>query len=72
MLMVAAQACVEQPALVHQLSSGDLNPLHIDRVVTLTGLYKRKRFQDKETGNKFLNELAARMEFRPVTEEEYD
>ena len=25
--------------------SGDLNPLHMDRVVTLTGLYKRKRFQ---------------------------
>jgi long-chain acyl-CoA synthetase len=71
MLMAAAQACVEQPALVFQLSSGDLNPLHMDRVVTLTGLYKRKRFQDKETGNKFLNELVARMEFRPVSEETY-
>ena len=66
MLMVAAQAIVEQPKLVFQLSSGDLNPLHMDRVVTLTGLYKRKRFRDKETGNRFLNELAARMEFRPV------
>ncbi len=72
MLMVAAQACVEQPELVHQLSSGDLNPLRINRVVTLTGLYKRKRFQDKETGNRFVNELAARMEFRPVSQEEYD
>ena len=47
--MVAAQAIVEQPKLVFQLSSGDLNPLHMDRVVTLTGLYKRKRFRDKET-----------------------
>jgi long-chain acyl-CoA synthetase len=72
MLMAAAQACVEQPALVFQLSSGDLNPLHMDRVTTLTGLYKRKRFQDKETGNKFLNELVARMEFRPVTQEDYE
>jgi long-chain acyl-CoA synthetase len=72
MLMVAAQACVEQPQLVHQLSSGDLNPLYIDRVVTLTGLYKRRRFQDKETGNRFLNQLAARMEFRPVSQEEYE
>ena len=70
--MVAAQAIVEQPKLVFQLSSGDLNPLHMDRVVTLTGLYKRKRFRDKETGNRFLNELAARMEFRPVTQDEYD
>jgi long-chain acyl-CoA synthetase len=72
MLMVAAQACVEQPALVHQLASGDLNPSRIGRVTTLTGIYKRKRFQDKEVGNKFLNELAARMEFRPVSYDEYD
>jgi long-chain acyl-CoA synthetase len=72
MLMVAAQACVEEPALVHQLASGDLNPSRIGRVTTLTGLYKRQRFQDKETGNRLLNELAARMEFRPVSYEEYD
>ena len=72
MLMVAAQACVEEPALVHQLASGELNPSRIGRVTTLTGLYKRQRFQNKETGNKFLNELAARMEFRPVSYEEYD
>jgi len=71
MLMVAAQACVEEPALVHQLASGDLNPSRIGRVTTLTGLYKRQRFQSKETGNKFLNELAARMEFRPVSYDEY-
>lgn len=71
MLMVAAQACVESPKLVHQLSSGDLNPSRIGRVTTLTGLYKRKRFQSKEIGNKFINELAARMEFRPVSYDEY-
>ena len=47
-------------------------PASHGRVTTLTGLYKRQRFQDKETGNKFLNELAARMEFRPVTFDEYD
>jgi long-chain acyl-CoA synthetase len=72
MLMVAAQAIVEQPKLVFQLSSGDLNPMRMDRVTTLTGLYKRQRFRDKETGNRFVNELAARMEFRPVTEEHFD
>jgi long-chain acyl-CoA synthetase len=72
MIMAAAQACVEQPPLVFQLSSGDLNPLYMNRVTTLTGLYKRKRFQDKESGNKFLNDLIARMEFRPVSQEHYD
>jgi long-chain acyl-CoA synthetase len=72
MLMVAAQAIIEQPKLVHQLASGDLNPGRIARIVTLTGLYKRKRFQSKETGNRFVNALAARMEFRPVTPDEYE
>ena len=72
MLMVAADLLVEQPPLVHQLSSGDLNPGRIARIVTLTGLYKRKRFQSKETGNRFVNALAARMEFRPVTPEAYE
>jgi long-chain acyl-CoA synthetase len=71
MIQVAAQACVEQPKLVHQLCSGDLNPARVGRVVTLTGLYKRQRFQSKEVGNRFLNALAARMEFRPVTYEQY-
>lgn len=72
MLMAAAQVCVEQGPMVFQLSSGDLNPLYMDRVTTLTGLYKRQRFQDKETGNKFINDLVARMEFRPVTQEKYE
>src|SRR4029453_16513354 len=72
MNVVAAQACVEPPELVHQLCSGDLNPSRIGRVTTLTGLYKRRRFQDKESGNRFINALAARMEFRPVPYEEYD
>ncbi len=71
MIQVAAQACVEQPELVHQLSSGDLNPSRVGRVVTLTGLYKRKRFQSKEAGNRFINALAARMEFRPVSYQQY-
>jgi long-chain acyl-CoA synthetase len=72
MLMVAAQAIIEQPKLVHQLASGDLNPGRIARIVTLTGLYKRKRFQTKETGNRFINALAARMEFRPVSPDDYE
>src|SRR4029078_13649608 len=40
MLMVSAQPCVEQPKMVHQLASGDLNGARIGRVTTLTGLYK--------------------------------
>src|ERR1700741_4075457 len=67
MLAVTAQACVEQPALVHQTATGDSNPNNMDRIIGLVGLYKRKHFQEKESGFKFANQLAARMEPRPVS-----
>lgn len=65
-LSVAAQTIAEQPRLVYQLCSGDSNPIKLKRIVTLLGLYKRSYFQDKKTGNRFLNAIAARMEARAV------
>ncbi len=68
MLAVTAQTMVEEPKLVYQLCSGDSNPAKMRRIVTLLGLYKRRHFKDKESGNKFLNAIAARMEARPVSD----
>src|SRR5918999_376043 len=42
MLAVSAQACVEEPRLVHQAATGDSNPNDLRRIVGLLGLYKRK------------------------------
>jgi long-chain acyl-CoA synthetase len=67
MLAVAAEACVEEPKLVYQAATGDSNPNNMERIIGLVGLYKRKHFQEKESGVKLLNELAARMEPRPVS-----
>jgi long-chain acyl-CoA synthetase len=72
MLAVAAQACVEEPRLVHQAATGDTRPNDMRRIVGLLGLYKRKHFQEKETGFKLVNEIAARMEARPVTPARFD
>src|SRR5947199_585065 len=72
MLAVTAQACVEEPRLVHQAATGDSNPNDMRRIVGLLGLYKRKYFQEKETGFKFINEIAARMETKPVTPAHFD
>src|SRR5687768_11182551 len=66
MLAVAAEACVSEPKLVYQAATGDSNPNNMDRIVGLVGLYKRKHFQEKETGNKTINKIAARMEPRTV------
>ena len=67
MLAVAAQACVEEPKLVHQAATGDSNPNNMDRIIGLVGLYKRRHFKEKDSGFKLLNEIVARMEPRPVS-----
>lgn len=72
MLAVAAQACAEQPKLVHQAATGDSNPNNMDRIIGLVGLYKRKHFQEKDSGFRLLNEIVARMEPRPVSTSSFE
>src|SRR2546426_4516851 len=72
MLAVAAQACVEEPQLVHQAATGDSNPNNMDRIIGLVGLYKRKHFQEKDSGFKLINQIAARMEPRPVSTSSFE
>ncbi|MCA1618310.1 MAG: AMP-binding protein [Acidobacteria bacterium] len=72
MLGVAAEAIAGEPRLVYQAATGDTNPNTMERIVSLVGLYKRKQFQEKETGFKLINEIAARMETKPVTPARFD
>jgi long-chain acyl-CoA synthetase len=72
MLAVAAQSCVEQPQLVFQASTGDSNPNNMERIIGLVGLDKRKHFEEKDTGVKILNKIAARMEPKPVTTSHFE
>ncbi len=67
MLGAAAEAIAGEPRLVYQAATGDTNPNTMERIVSLVGLYKRKHYQEKETGFKLLNEFVARMENKPVT-----
>ena len=39
----------------------------MERIIGLCGLDKRRHFEEKESGVKILNRIAARMEPRPVT-----
>lgn len=66
MLAVAAQSCIGEPELVYQAATGDSNPNNMQRIIGLVGLFKRQYFQEKETGFKLINQIAARMEPRPV------
>ncbi|MFL6256086.1 MAG: AMP-binding protein [Pyrinomonadaceae bacterium] len=67
MLGVAAETIAGEPRLVYQAATGDTNPNTMERIVSLVGLYKRKHYQEKETGFRLLNEVVARMENKPVT-----
>ena len=59
------------PPLVFQASSGDSNPNDMKRIVELVGLYKRRHFEEKETGNKLANKLAGMVETQTVTNRTY-
>ncbi len=61
-----------KPPLVFQASSGDSNPNDMKRIVGLVGLYKRRHFEEKETGNKIANKLAGMVEAVPVRQRAYE
>jgi long-chain acyl-CoA synthetase len=72
MLAVAAEACVRDPRLVYQAATGDSNPNNMARIVGLVGLYKRKHFYEKESGIRFVNKLAGRMEAKTITTSRFE
>ncbi|MEP6708115.1 MAG: SDR family oxidoreductase, partial [Pyrinomonadaceae bacterium] len=72
MLAVTAQACVEEPQLVHQAATGDSNPNDLKRIIGLLGLYRRKDIQGKDGGFRFFKEISARLEPRGVSPERFE
>src|SRR5882672_9555351 len=58
MLAVAAQACVEEPKLVHQAATGDSNPNDMERIVGLVGLFRRHEEMKKEDGLRLFHEIS--------------
>jgi len=61
-----------KPPLVFQASSGDSNPNDMKRIVGLVGLYKRRHFEEKETGSKIANKLAGMIETQTVKQRTYE
>src|SRR4030095_4351608 len=72
MLAVAAQACVEEPKLVHQAATGDTNPNNMERIIGLVGLFRREEELKKETGLRLWREISARFEPFPVSPERFE
>src|SRR5882724_3265028 len=72
MLGVAAQACVEEPKLVHQAATGDSNPNNMQRIVSMVGLFRRQQELEKKDGLRIFREISARMEPVRVSPERFE
>src|SRR6266478_1143795 len=72
MLAVAAQACIEEPRLVHQAATGDISPNNMGRIIGLVGMYRRQQERQKENGLKLFHEISARIEPWPVSPERFE
>lgn len=72
MLAVAAQACVEEPKLVHQAATGEVNPNNMERIISLVGLFRRQQELAKTDGVRLFHEISARFEPFRVTPERFE
>jgi long-chain acyl-CoA synthetase len=72
MLAVAAQACIEQPRLVHQVATSDSNPNNMERIISLVGLFRREQELEKTDGFRLFHEISARTEPFRVSPERFD
>jgi long-chain acyl-CoA synthetase len=71
MILVLAELLAEEHRPVYHLGTSDSNPLGIDRLIELVGLFKRKHHLQHASGNPLLNWMQARMEPVGATAEQY-
>jgi long-chain acyl-CoA synthetase len=72
MLAVAAQACVEEPKLIYQASTGDSNANDMERIIGLVGLFRRQQELEKSDKPRLFHEISARFEPFLVSPERFD
>jgi long-chain acyl-CoA synthetase len=72
LIAVIAQQLRTSERRVYQQASGDSHPFAADRAVELVGLYKRRRYRNKETGNALVNDVRARLEPQSVSKAAFD
>jgi long-chain acyl-CoA synthetase len=69
---ITAHVLTTNERRVYQLASGDVNPFLASRSVELVGLYRRRHYRNKTTGNKLWNELLSRVEPQAVSRKAFE
>jgi|APLak6261679142_1056127.scaffolds.fasta_scaffold00256_5 long-chain acyl-CoA synthetase len=72
LIAITAQQLRTSERRVYQQATGDSSPFVASRSVELVGLYKRRRWRRKETGNELMNELKSRVEPKAVGKTLFD
>ena len=62
LIAVTAQLLTTRERRVYQQASGDVNPFFASRSLELTGLYRRRHYRHKQSGNGVWNEVMSRIE----------
>ncbi|MCL2011882.1 MAG: AMP-binding protein [Cystobacterineae bacterium] len=65
-IAATAQVMATPGQRIFHLASGDSNPCFASRTVELVGLYRRKYFRERKSGNAFVNRIKARLEPKTV------
>ncbi|MFT3841604.1 MAG: AMP-binding protein [Myxococcaceae bacterium] len=72
LIAVIARQLVVSERRVYQQASGDENPFQASRSVELAGLYRRRYFREKKTGNAVMNEFLSKIEPAAVTKNSFN
>jgi long-chain acyl-CoA synthetase len=71
MIGITAHSLTVNERRVYQLASGDVNPFYATRSVELVGLYRRRHYRQKDSGNATWNDLLSRIEPIPVSKQTF-
>ncbi len=72
LIAVTARQLVANERRVYHMASGDKNPFWASRSVELVGLYRRRHYRNKKSGNKLFNELLARIEPQAISKTAFE
>ncbi len=72
LIAITAHTLDRKDRRVYQLASGDVNPFVATRSVELVGLYRRRHYREKDSGNSYWNELMSKIEPQPISRAAYE
>ncbi|HVG60313.1 MAG TPA: AMP-binding protein [Hyalangium sp.] len=69
---ITAHSLTVEERRVYHMASGDENPFYASRSVELVGLYRRRYYRNKDSGNALLNAVRSRVEPVPISRKAFE